>query len=189
MSEKIFSKEIVYFLAAIWAVFAIDFLLVGMTFNGLGIRPRSMDGLIGVVLSPFLHGGLGHILANSISFVGCALLVRIAAGTKILRLVMLFGAIGGGIGAWLFSTGGIVVGASGMIYALIGFLFAQALFTPSIRSWAGALLTLIFFGGALLSFFSFSPFISWAGHFWGFVAGIGTAYAFKKLNVHEKLTS
>ena len=185
MTQKFLSKEILYFSAAIWIVFAVDLLLVGLNFNGFGIRPRSAEGLVGIIFSPFLHGGLGHILANTFSFIGCAILVRLAAGTKILRLVMLFGVLGGGLGAWLFSSGGIVVGASGMIYALIGFLFAQAYFTPSVRSWAGALLTLIFFGGALLSFFSFSPFISWAGHFWGFVAGIGAAFACKKFELHS----
>ena len=177
--EKLFPKDAIWMLGLIWLVFVVDLLLPGFTFNVFGIRPRELTGLPGIFTSPFLHGGLGHILSNSISLIGTAMLVRLAVGSKLLRRIMIFGAIGAGAGAWLFSSGGIVVGASGMIYALIGFLFAQAFFNPTLRSWLSAILSLIFFGGALLSFFNFMPYISWSAHFWGFVSGIGLAYLYR----------
>jgi len=181
MTDKLFPKDAFVLLAILWAVFVIDLFLPGFTFNGLGIRPRELTGLPGIFVSPFLHGSLGHLLSNSISLIGTAILVRMAVGTKLMRIVMVFGAIGAGAGTWLFGSGGVVVGASGMIYALIGFLFSQAFFNPSLRSWLSAVLSFVFFGGALLSFFNFMPYISWAAHFWGFVSGIGVAYLFKRI--------
>lgn len=177
--NKILPKDTLVLLAIIWVIFIVDVILPFINFNTFGIRPREVSGLPGILLSPFLHHGLGHIVSNSISLLGTSILVRMAVGTVGLRQVLIFSALLGGLGTWLFSTGGIVVGASGVVYGLIGFLFAQAYFNPSIKGWAVALLSLIFFGGALLSFFSFSPYISWAAHFWGAIAGVGAAYVFK----------
>lgn len=177
--NKLLPKDTLLLLAIIWIVFVIDVILPFINFNMFGIRPREVSGLPGVLFSPFLHHGVGHIVSNSISLLGTSVLVRMAVGSSGLRQVLLFSAIIGGLGTWLFSTGGIVVGASGVVYGLIGFLFAQAYFNPSIKGWLIAFLSLVLFGGALLSFFSFSPYISWAAHFWGAVAGVGAAYVFK----------
>lgn len=178
-STALLPKSLLIFLALIWGIYLIDVILVGFTFNVFGIRPRSLSGLIGVFTSPFLHGSLGHLISNSISLFGTAVLLRMAAGTKTLNWTMFGAAIGAGVGTWLFSTGGIVVGASGMIYGLLGFLFAHAYFQPSIRSWAGAIVAFVLFGGALMSFFNFMPYISWSAHFWGFISGIGMGYLMK----------
>jgi len=125
--------------------------------------------------------------SNSISLLGAAVLVRLAVGSAQLRLIVVAGIIGSGIGTWLFASAEVVVGASGLVYALIGFLFAYAYYHPSLRSWATAILSLVFFGGALLSLFNFSPYISWAAHFWGFVSGIAIAYLSKSTRQESEL--
>jgi membrane associated rhomboid family serine protease len=180
--NKFLPKDILLLLTIMWIVFLIDFFIPFVTFNSFGIRPRSISGLMGIIFSPFLHGGFGHIISNSISLLGTGILVRLAVGSKQLRYVLLLGILGSGIGTWLFGSGGLVVGASGLVYALIGFLFTQAFFNPSLRSWFSAILAFVLFGGALLSLFNMLPYISWAAHFWGFVSGIGIAYLFKARN-------
>lgn len=180
--NKFLPKDILLLLTIMWIVFLIDFFIPFATLNGFGIRPRSLSGLMGILFSPFLHGGFGHIISNSISLLGTGILVRLAVGSKQLRYVLLLGIIGSGVGTWLFGSGGLVVGASGLVYALIGFLFTQAFFNPSLRSWFSAILAFVLFGGALLSLFNMLPYISWAAHFWGFVSGIGIAYLFKARN-------
>ncbi|WP_299265048.1 rhomboid family intramembrane serine protease [uncultured Psychrosphaera sp.] len=180
--NKFLPKDILLLLTIMWIVFLIDFFIPFATFNSFGIRPRSLSGLMGIIFSPFLHGGFGHIISNSISLLGTGILVRLAVGSKQLRYVLLLGILGSGIGTWLFGSGGLVVGASGLVYALIGFLFTQAFFNPSLRSWFSAILAFVLFGGALLSLFNMLPYISWAAHFWGFVSGIGIAYLFKARN-------
>lgn len=178
---KILSKELLIFLAAIWLVFILDLLIPFMSFNSFGIQPRTYSGVLGIVFAPFLHGGLFHIISNSISLIGAGILVRMAVGSQNLSLVMLLSALGAGIGTWIFSTAGVVVGASGVVYGLIGFLFANALYNPSIRSWGIALISLVIFGGAVLGLFTYKPFISWAGHFWGFVSGVVIARLFTNI--------
>ncbi|MDC2889102.1 rhomboid family intramembrane serine protease [Psychrosphaera algicola] len=117
-----------------WAVFVIDVLLVGISLNQFGIRPRRLDGLFGMIFSPFLHGGIGHIVSNSIALLGTGILVRMAVGSKRARLVMLFSVIGSGIGTWLFAQAGVVVGASGLVYGLLGFLFGYAFFIQALKA-------------------------------------------------------
>ncbi len=165
--------------AVMWVVFIIDLVLPGITFNTFGILPRRLDGLTGILMSPFLHGGLAHITSNSIPLLALAAIVRLSTGATQMRIVIFMGIVGSGLGTWLFGSGGLVIGASGLVFALIGFLLADAYFSPSLRSWTVAILSFVLYGGALLSLFDFLPFVSWAAHFWGLVSGIAIASLLK----------
>jgi membrane associated rhomboid family serine protease len=175
MTKRILPPAALALVAVMWGVFVIDLMLPGITFNHFGIQPRKLTGLTGILFAPVLHGGLVHIISNTIPLLILAVLVRLSVGSSQLLLVMLCGAAGSGLGAWVFSTGGYVVGASGVVFALIGYLLADAYFSPSLRSWGIAIVSLALYGSALLSLFSVLPFISWAGHFWGLISGIATA--------------
>ena len=35
------------------------------TLDAYGIKPRAMQGLWGILFAPFLHGGFGHLIANT----------------------------------------------------------------------------------------------------------------------------
>lgn len=180
MLDRLFPKDVLYLLAAIWFFFVLDMLLVGVDLDQLGIRPRSIDGLLGLPFSPFLHAGIGHIISNTIALIGTGILVRMAIGSQRMRWVILMAILGSGIGTWLFAQAGLVVGASGLVYGLLGFLFGHAFFHPSVKSWLIAFVSFVMFGGALLAIFSFNPYISWAAHFWGFVSGLGAAFIIKR---------
>ncbi len=132
MLKRIIPADIIWFVIAIWLVFIIDLILVGVNFNQFGIRPRSIGHLPGILLSPFLHDGLYHLLSNSIPILILGSLLKASAGTKKLRSVMIGGAIGAGIGVWVFASNGLVVGASGMVFALLGFLFRSMLFSTPV---------------------------------------------------------
>jgi len=51
----------------LWAVEAAN-LLTGLELNTWGILPRTVTGLRGIPLSPFLHANLGHLLVNTLPF-------------------------------------------------------------------------------------------------------------------------
>jgi membrane associated rhomboid family serine protease len=102
-------------------------------------------------------------------------LIWIAYGQGVLFVVMLLGSAGSGACTWLTSSGDLVIGASGMVYAFVGFLLGVAYYRPSIKSWLVATLSLALYSGAILALFEVTEGISWAGHFYGFVAGIFTA--------------
>src|SRR5690606_6400173 len=54
-------------LAIMWGSEIVDVVLDG-SLDRFGIRPREVGGLDGIVLAPFLHGGFGHLIANTFSF-------------------------------------------------------------------------------------------------------------------------
>ena len=63
--------------ALLWLLEAIDLLIFRGRLDALGIRPRTMAGLRGIVFAPFLHAGFGHLAANTIPFIVLGWLVML----------------------------------------------------------------------------------------------------------------
>ena len=53
--------------ALMWVVEIVDQVADGRL-DAYGIEPREVDGLDGIVFAPFLHGGLDHLIGNTIPF-------------------------------------------------------------------------------------------------------------------------
>ncbi len=172
MIKRLIPQEALWIVAIMWLVFIVDTLLVNTSFNHFGIQPRTLNGLTGIALSPFLHGSLIHIISNTLPLIVISWLLKLSIGSSRLIVVMVLSVVGSGLGTWIFSTAGVVVGASGLVYGLIGFLFANAYFNPSFKSWLVAIISFALYGGALASLFVVLPYVSWAGHAWGFISGI-----------------
>ena len=63
--------------------------------DAYGIRPRTGEGLVGVFVAPWLHGGWGHLLSNTLPFLVLGIIVLLegwrswARATLIVLLVIL----------------------------------------------------------------------------------------------------
>ena len=64
----VFSKAALFILA-LGLVLAIDSITNDFFTNHLGIEPRKIGGLDGVLFAPFLHGDLGHYLSNALPMI------------------------------------------------------------------------------------------------------------------------
>ncbi len=161
--------------AFIWGIFFIDTVLPVSLWK-FGIRPRQIDGLIGLVFSPFLHGGLPHLLANSGALFVLLTCSLIFSRPLTVAAVFIIGLVGGG-GVWLFGGSNTVhIGASGIIFGLIGFLLFFGIFRRQFYALLISLLVLIFYGGSLFTLLLYLPGISWTGHAFGFLSGILAAW-------------
>lgn len=169
MKDK--TKAVIIFMAVIWAVYVID-LILPINFNKLGILPRSFSGLWGIIFAPFLHGGLYHIIGNSIPlFILTWVLVTFYE--KIALQVMIGSTLLGGALVWLLARKAYHVGASGLIFSLAAFLIAVGVFKKNLKSLAIALVISIVYGISMLfSFFRIQGGVSWEGHLFGAVAGV-----------------
>lgn len=145
--------------------------------NHLGIIPRTLIGLRGIIFSPFLHGDFNHLFFNSIPFFVLANLVLIR-GTLVFYIVSLFIIVVGGFMLWLFGKRGIHIGASTLIMGYFGYLLAEAYFQVNATTVILALICLYYFGGLVLALFPGKKYISWEGHLCGFIAGVTIAYAY-----------
>jgi len=157
-------------LAIMWVVEIVD-LVVDL--DQFGIRPRMLDGLDGVLWSPFLHFGFGHLIANTIPFVILSALVIVGGARRWLTASAIIIGLGG-LAVWALAPGANELhnGASGWVFGLFGFLLGSAVFERKPLSIGIALIALVLYGGTLLIGFVPRPGLSWEGHLFGFIAGV-----------------
>ena len=153
--------------------------------NEFGIRPRSIVGLLGIVFSPFLHGGAGHLFSNSIPFlVGSGFLFDFFPRIewRIMGIIWLFS----GIGVWLYGGwGSNHIGASGVVYGLVAFLLTSGFIRRNKAMSAVSLILVFFYGSMVWGIFpqwNVDPFIniSWESHLSGAITGLILAYVYRK---------
>ncbi len=158
-------------LAACWIVFAIDAVTPG-SFAGFGIRPRSVAGLQGVFVAPFLHGNLAHLVANSMPFLVLGGLVMLQGERRFL-LVTLWSVLGAGIVAWLLGAPHSVhIGASGVVFGYLGFLLSHGWFVRNVRLMLLSIAVAFLWGGLVFGVLPGQPGVSWQAHAGGFAAGL-----------------
>ena len=162
-------------LAVMWGVESIEWVLSTDWGRTYGILPRNPDGLWGLLLSPLLHGGFGHLIANSIPFAILGGLMMLRGVNEFVKATIQI-TILGGLCVWLIgASNSYHIGASGVIFGYMGFLLSIGIFERSIKGIAIALVAGFFYGGILWGVLPSEPGISWEGHLFGFLAGIASA--------------
>jgi membrane associated rhomboid family serine protease len=171
--------------ATMWALEILDVLLRGALDN-FGIESRTTNGLFGILLSPFLHGGFAHLIANTLPFLLLGLLVSWRSDGRIWLITILI-AVVGGLAVWLFGPPATVtIGASGLIFGYLGYILAAGFLT---RHWLDiviAVVVLVVYGSALWGVlpFAVAANVSWLAHLTGFAAGVLAAFVFAKRPAH-----
>lgn len=151
-------------------VFAIELVLPG-NFHSLGIRPRSLSGLTGIICSPFLHGSLAHLFANAVPLLIMGSFVSALSPRKFTSRTTLLVLMSGGL-TWLISFSGVVIGASGLVFAFWSYLILNGVLKKRLKDLLIGLVTFLIYGALIYSFFRFQVGVSWAGHLSGAIAGV-----------------
>ena len=159
-------------LAAIpWAIEIFEFIIPG-SFDGFGIRPRTLGGLLGIATVPFLHGGFGHLVSNTLPFLVLGGIVLIG-GRRIFvtAILVIMGLAGGAI--WTLGPANTNhIGASILVFGYLGFLLARGVIERSVFWIVTSLVVLVCYGGMIGGVLPGEVGVSWQGHLFGFVAGI-----------------
>jgi membrane associated rhomboid family serine protease len=150
----------------------------GYKLSMLGIYPRTLKGLVGIPLSPFLHSGIIHLLLNTgpVIILGCLVILY---GRRIFFEITLFIIIAGGAGVWVIGRSSYHVGASGLIFGYFGYLVSRGIFNRKISSLVVSLITVSVYGSLFWGMLPTLSRVSWEGHLSGFAAGILAAWAEK----------
>jgi len=155
---------------SIWTVYWVE-LKLGTNFNDYGVYPQTLSGLRGVVLSPFIHGSLSHLYNNTIP-----LAILIAALFYFYRnnaiRILVLGVLISGLFTWAIGRSSYHIGASGLIYVLVSFIFFKGIFTKYYRLIALSLIVVFLYGGMLWYIFPVKDGISWEGHLGGVLTGL-----------------
>ena len=166
--------------AASWVV-GIVALIGALTFlvpelRALGIVPRTLWGLAGVVFSPLLHANVAHLAANAAPLFVLTLLLfwdRNYFPQQTLTSIWLVS----GMGTWLIGRGGTLhIGASSVVYGLVAYLIVAGVLMKSWRSAGVAILVFVLYGGLIYGVFPQRGPVSWEGHLCGALAGIWAAF-------------
>jgi membrane associated rhomboid family serine protease len=161
--------------AVLWGIYAVN-LILPFDLRNLGIHPREVRGLYGILFAPLLHNGIRHLLANSLAL-ATLLTISLMYSRQLTAVAILIMALAGGAAIWLFGTGHTVhIGASGIIFGLVGYLLAIGIFRRELPALIVSLVVLAYYGWTLFSLFIVLPGVSWSGHFFGFLSGILAAW-------------
>ena len=174
--------------AVMWVVEILD--AIGTDgWHEFGIRPRSLNGLDGIVFSPFLHGSWSHLIGNTVPFLVLGGLIALSGLARVATVTGLVALIGGA-GVWLTaSENSVHIGASGVVFGYAGYLVARGLFTRSLLHLAVGALVAAVWGTTLLSGLVPHDGISWQGHLFGAVGGVIAARMLSPTRAEKPQTS
>lgn len=167
----------------VWVMFLIDYThIFQFNFSVLGIYPRQINGLVGIIFSPFVHGSFSHLISNTVPLlVLFSLLFYFYNQIAFKSLVYLW--LLSGLLTWLIGRNSYHVGASGLVFAMVFFLFFSGLFRKYIPLVAVSMVVAFVYGSTVWSIFPITEYIdvnlSWEGHLSGAIAGFIVALIFR----------
>lgn len=145
----------------------------------LGVRPGRIDGLIGIVTAPLVHGSWGHLISNTLPLLVLGMAVIYGtprAATIALPVIWLVS----GLGVWLFAREAVHIGASGLTYGMMFLVFIIGILRRDRRSVALALLVFFLYGSMIWGVFPLAPGISFEYHLFGAIAGAACAFLLRR---------
>jgi len=158
------------FVAVLWLI-QLDAAVFDLNLSHLGIYPHRISGLLGIAFAPLIHGSFLHLLANSVPIVviGTALLYGYPRSA---RLVLTSLYAGTGLGVWLFAREAYHIGASGLTFGMMFFVFTIGALRWDRRAIALSSLVFFLYGGMIWGIFPGDPEVSYESHFFGALLGV-----------------
>ncbi|MEA2042012.1 MAG: rhomboid family intramembrane serine protease [Bacteroidota bacterium] len=173
-------KPALVIILLIWLVFLISIIVPSIELRSMGIRPRTIDGLWGILFTPFLHGSWSHIISNTIPLL-ILLPILFTVYKSVKYRTLLISLLLGGLLVWLLAgSNSNHIGASGIVFALIGFVITAGIIKLNFLSILIAAGVVVLYGGATLKGFVPEEGISWQGHLFGAMSGVFSAWVLRK---------
>lgn len=167
------------FILMMWIVHVFK-VVFNLPLGYLGVLPRHVEGLKGIFTAPLIHGDWGHLISNTVPLAVLSVLIFLfyrRVAVKSFMLIYLFT----GLAVWVFGRDVLHIGASGVVYGLLSFVFWSGVFRRSFKAITLALVILVMYSGYFIGIVPGEPGISWESHLLGALVGIGIAYLFKDI--------
>ena len=171
------------FVALLWLIPLLGW---DLDLQQFGVRPREPIGLLGIAFAPLLHADFGHLIANTLPLliVGTTMLhLYPTAALRVLPAVY----FGSGILVWLFARSGNHVGASGLIYGLVSYVFVAGLIRRDRRAIAASLLVAFMYGASVWGVLPIRTGISWETHLAAALIGACMALALRREDMPPRI--
>ena len=162
-----------FVLIPMWVMFFLNDTVFFGLWNIFGIVPRTLDigSMIGVFASWTMHGNFSHLVGNSLTLMQILFLFGLFENNAYRTILKLI--VASGIMTWLIASPlTIHIGASGLCFAMLGFMIGGAVFA---RRWGYLLACIVMGTGYWLTIKQGlipQQGISFAAHFGGLCAGL-----------------
>lgn len=173
-----------YAVAILWAIRLFES-VTGADLARFAITPREIPGLMGVLTAPLIHGDFAHLISNSLPvlFLGTGLLYLYPRSAPfVLALVYLLG----GFAVWCFARPAAHLGASGVTYGLVTFLFFSGVIRRDPPSIGLALIVAFLYGGTIWGVLPIEQGVSFESHLAGAILGVIGAFLFRNFDQPEQ---
>ncbi|QBX55033.1 rhomboid family intramembrane serine protease [Nocardioides seonyuensis] len=159
------------FVVLLWVLEIVD-VVSGNQLDEYGVRPRTDEGLVGVVLAPVLHFGWDHLVGNTVPVLVLGFLALVSGLARGLLATAVIWVVAG-LGVWLFAgDGSIHLGASSLIFGWIAYLVVRGFLTGHPMEILVGVAVFLLYGSTLLGVLPGQPGISWQGHLFGALGGL-----------------
>jgi membrane associated rhomboid family serine protease len=166
------------FMVVMWGVFLVE-AFANLDFGAYGVYPREVFGLRGILFAPLIHDDFRHLLSNSAPiFVLSTIIMYFYRRVAVRSMIMIY--LLTGFAVWLFARNVFHIGASGVVYGLLSFVFWSGIFRRSLKSIILALIVTVLYSGYLGGILPNQEGISWESHLLGALVGVFTAYWYKE---------
>lgn len=172
------------FVSVLWIIHGVGWVL-DIHMSSLGIYPREFSTLSGILTAPLIHGDLGHLFSNSGPLLILGSIIMLSYRKVAFRV---FGIVWimSGLGVWIFARESFHIGASGVAYGLVSFVFFSGIFRFDVKSIALALVVTFWYGSFVFGVFPGDAGISWESHLLGALAGALCGWVFRKVDPPAK---
>lgn len=165
----------------LWLILIVDTVL-GLGLARFGLRPRHLEGLVGMITVPLLHGGAEHLFSNTLPLLislTTILYLYPRASTRVIPIIW----IGSGLLAWVIGRPSLHFGASGFVYGLLAFVFISGILRLDMRSVAVSVMVWFLYGSMIWGVLPIRPNMSWELHLSGAILGVALAIAYRRWDV------
>ena len=180
MKKKVLFRQVVPSLLFVAIIITTKFLedYFQVRWTKYGVLPRSLEGALALITSPFIHGDWKHVFNNSVPLLVLGTSLRYFY-KDISKEVFLWSWLMSGLWLWSIGRPSFHIGASGIVYALASFLFFSGLIRKHTSLMAVSLVVVFLYGSMVWGVFPIKEHISWEGHLSGGLAGIILAWWFR----------
>ena len=172
------------FPVVLWVVHLLS-LLFNEDLSKLGLLPRNLVGLLGILTSPLIHADFSHLISNTIPLIILGWII-FYFHPKVSYILFIFIYLVTGLLVWIFARQVFHIGASGIVYGFVSFLFFSGIFRRDNTSIALALVITFLYGGLVWGMIPGWKGISWESHLFGAITGFVAAYLFRKIDPPKK---
>ncbi|MFT3885424.1 MAG: rhomboid family intramembrane serine protease [Flavobacteriales bacterium] len=144
------------------------------------VWPRSLPGLFGILVSPFVHGSFDHLANNCAAILVLGWLL-VYFYPKAAWRVVLASWLTGGAWVWVAARESHHIGASGIVYGLAAFLFFSGVIRRRVALMTVSLIVVFLYGSMWWGVLPLVPGISWESHLFGGLAGAIMAWVYRNV--------